>query len=310
MTSATTAPPPAATSTIALVTCLAIPDLEDDDRLLIAPLADHGYAARPVVWDDPEVDWARFDLTVLRSPWDYAPRRDEFIAWAKAVPRLANDAATVAWNTDKHYLAELAAAGVPIVPTRWVRPDGATGTASAALPDGGEWVIKPTVSAGSLDTGRYDLADPTDRAHAEAHLRRLRDEGRPAMIQPYLTAVDTYGETAMIFFGGVYSHAIRKGPMLAGPDLGAGRDGHGLYKPEAISAREPSADERALADRVLDALPAGPDDLLYARVDVIPGPDGAPMLIEVELAEPSLFLEYAGGAAERLAKVIAARAAR
>jgi hypothetical protein len=256
-----------------------------------------------VVWDDPTVDWDRYGLVVLRSPWDYAPRRDEFVAWAAGIPRLANAAAVVSWNTDKRYLAELDGAGVPVVPTDWVGPGDAW-----APPAAGHWVIKPSISAGSRDTGRYDLSLASHREHAAAHVRRLVAAGRTVMIQPYLEAVDTFGETALMFVGGEFSHAIRKGPMLDGPDLGPVEREAGLYKPETISAREPSADERALAEHVLDAMPSRPGGLLYARVDVIPGPDGEPVLIELELTEPSLFLGFAEGAAQRFADAIAAAA--
>ena len=190
---------------------------------------------------------------MLRSPWDYAPRRDEFVAWAASVPRLANAAAVVAWNTDKRYLAELSAAGVPIVPTVWVEPGDAWQPSHE-----GHWVIKPSISAGSLDTGRYDLSDTSHREHAAAHVERLQAAGRTVMIQPYLAAVDTYGETALMFIDGAFSHAIRKGPMLDGPDLESAERDDGLYKPEAISAREPTEAERALAERVLAALPVAP----------------------------------------------------
>jgi hypothetical protein len=283
---------------IALVTCADIPALEADDQLLLAPLAALGVRAEPVVWDDPAVDWAGYDLAVLRSPWDYAPRRAEFVDWAARVPRLANPAPVVTWNTDKRYLAELERAGVPVVPTRWLEPGD--GGVDAVLDGDGEWVVKPAVSAGSLDTGRYDLADPEHRALARAHADRLLAAGRTVMVQPYLSAVDGYGETALLYFDGRFSHAIRKGPMLDGPDLGVA----GLYKVEDISARVPTAAELEVARLVLAAAPA---DLLYARVDLIPGPDGAPVLVELELTEPSVFLGYADGAAQRFAEAIAAR---
>jgi hypothetical protein len=272
-----------------------LPALEDDDRLVIAPLAERGVAAEPVVWDDPAVDWSAFDLAVLRSPWDYSPRRDEFVAWAATVPSLANPADVIARNTDKRYLADLAAAGVPVVPTTWLAP-GAT----LSLPTSGEWVIKPAISAGSVDTGRYDLSTAAHRDLAAAHVARLSDAGRLTMLQPFLPAVDSYGETALIFLGGEFSHAIRKGPMLDGPDRGV----KGLYKEEVITARTPTVAERAVADAVLAAVPDA-DRLLYARVDLIPGPEGTPLLVELELTEPSLFLAYADGAAGRLAAAIA-----
>ncbi|RZU77056.1 hypothetical protein EV384_5768 [Micromonospora kangleipakensis] len=284
---------------VALVTCTELSDLDPDDRLVLAPLAARGIAAEAVVWDDPAVDWPAYDLAVLRSPWDYALRRDEFVAWARTVPALANSAEVVRWNTDKRYLAELSAAGVPTVPTAWVAPGEGWVAARS-----GEYVVKPAVSAGSQDTGRYDLADPEHRALAVAHVRRLSDAGRLTMVQPYLHAVDTAGETALLFLAGPdglrFSHAIRKGPMLTGPDLGV----EGLYKVEEISARTAAPAQLAVAEQALAAVPGGTGQLLYARVDLIPGPDGAPVLVELELTEPSLFIGYADGAPDRLADAI------
>lgn len=290
---------------VALVTCAELAALDPDDRLLLAPLATHGIRAEPVSWDAPDIDWSAYQLAVLRSPWDYVPRRDEFVAWAAAVPRLANPAHVVSWNTDKRYLDELAAAGVPTVPTTWIGPG-----IGWQPPPIGEYVIKPAVSAGSVDSGRYDLSDPEHRRLASAHLDRLRRAGRLAMVQPYLSAVDTVGETALLFLAGpdglTFSHAIGKGAMLTGPDRGVA----GLYQRERITPRRPSAAEHAVAERVLAAIPGGTDGLLYARVDLIPGPDGAPLLVELELTEPSLFLGHAAGAARRFADAIAYRVGR
>ncbi|SIN07880.1 ATP-grasp domain-containing protein [Micromonospora cremea] len=291
---------------VALVTCTEIIDLDPDDRLVLAPLAARGIAADAVVWDDPDVDWSSYDLVVLRSPWDYALRRDEFVAWASSVPALVNPAEVVRWNTDKRYLAELSAAGVPTVPTSWVEP----GESWQPPADTGEYVIKPAVSAGSQDTGRYDLADPEHRDLAGAHVRRLTDARRVAMVQPYLTAVDTEGETALLFLAGPdglsFSHAIRKGPMLTGPDFGP----DGLYKAEEITARTARPDQLDVAERTLATVPGGTRQLLYARVDLIPGPDGDPVLVELELTEPSLFLGHAEAAPDRLADAIATHLAR
>ncbi|MFU8875619.1 ATP-grasp domain-containing protein [Micromonospora sp. SL4-19] len=271
-----------------------------------ARLRHRGVAVEAAIWDDPAVDWSRYDLVVLRSPWDYALRRDEFVAWAQTVPRLVNPADVVRWNTDKRYLGELSAAGVPTVPTVWVEP----GEPWQPPADSGEYVIKPAVSAGSQDTGRYDLADPEHRELAAKHVRRLSDAGRVTMVQPYLSAVDTAGETALLFLTGpdglAFSHAIRKGPMLTGPDLGVAE----LYKEERIDARAALPDQLAVAQQALAAVPGGPDRLLYARVDLIPGPDGAPVLVELELTEPSLFIGYADAAPDRLAAAITTHLAR
>ncbi len=272
---------------------------------MLAPLAARGIAAEAVSWDDPAADWSAYDLVVLRSPWDYALRRDEFVAWARTVPTLVNPADVVRWNTDKRYLAELSGAGVPTVPTAWVAPGQ-----SWAPADSGEYVIKPAVSAGSQDTGRYDLADPEHRELAVRHVRRLSDGGRVTMVQPYLEAVDVVGETALLFLAGAdglaFSHAIRKGPMLTGPDLGV----DGLYKPEEITPRTATPEQLAVADRTLAVVPGGRDRLLYARVDLIPGPDGSPVLVELELTEPSLFIGHADGAPDRLADAIVTQLAR
>jgi hypothetical protein len=288
-------------SRVALVTCSEIADLDPDDRLVIAPLRARGIAAQPAVWDAP-VDWSAYDLAVLRSPWDYAPRREAFVAWADRVPRLANPAEVVRWNTDKRYLAALAASGAPTVPTTWVAPGDAW-----RPPPAGEYVIKPAVSAGSKDTGRYDLADSDHRRLAAEHVERLSAAGRDVMVQPYLSAVDDAGETALLFFAGAdglaFSHAIRKGPLLTGPDFGV----DGLYKAETIERRTVAAAELEVARRVLDAVPGGTDRLLYARVDLIPDADGAPLLVELELTEPSLFLAYDAGAPDRFAEAIASR---
>ncbi|HCT76979.1 MAG TPA: hypothetical protein DGG94_04190 [Micromonosporaceae bacterium] len=282
---------------VALVTCAELPDLYDDDQLVIPALEKLGVTAEPVVWDAPGVDWSAFDLVVLRSPWDYSPRRDEFVAWAKTIARLANRADVVEWNTDKRYLAELAAAGIPVIPTTFVAPTDMWLPPTAE----GEYVIKPAISAGSRDTGRYG---PADTELAIAHLGRLQRDGRVVMVQPYLPAVDTYGETALLYFADpgsgrlIFSHAIRKGPMLDGPDGEVI-----LFKPEKITPRVPSEAELAVGDAVLSVLPTG---LLYARVDLIPDPEGNPLLVEVELTEPSLFFQEGPGSADRFAASIAA----
>lgn len=283
---------------VALVTCSELPDLHADDQLLLAPLREHGITVTPAVWDDPAIDWDVFDLAVLRSTWDYTRRREQFLSWAHSVPRLANPAKLVEWNTDKRYLRALSAAAVAVVPTTWLEPGD-----PLALPDSGEYVVKPAVGAGSIDTGRYRLNDAAERALAEAHAARLLDAGATVMLQPYLTAVDTAGETAMLYVGGRFSHAIRKGPMLDGPDPGA----EGLFREELIEPREPSDAEREIAQATYAAIPGSQDDLLYARIDLIPADDASPIVLEVELTEPSMFLSHASGAAGRLAQAIAAR---
>ncbi|HZR92649.1 MAG TPA: hypothetical protein VFA44_09650 [Gaiellaceae bacterium] len=277
---------------VALATCAEVADGDEDTPALTAALRRRGIEAVPATWSDPDVDWERFALVVVRSTWDYAERYPAYLAWLDAVPRLANPAPVVRWSTDKRYLAELAARGVPVVPTAFVAPG------ERFEPPPGRFVVKPVVSAGGRRSASYR---PERQAEALAHIAALHAEGQTVIVQPYLDAVDADGETGLVYLGGAYSHALRKGPLLAAETP----PGTGLYLDETIEPRTASAAERELAAAALAALPFPAGELLYARVDVAPGPAGAPLVLEVELAEPSLYLWCDPGAAERLAAAIA-----
>lgn len=295
---------------IAIATCREAWRADEDAPLLLGALGDLGLDATEQVWDDGEVDWAGFDLVVIRSTWDYALRRDEFLAWADhvgSVTDLRNPASLVRWNTDKRYLADLAADGVPVTDTTFLLPGDGTRPAeriAEAIPPSSEFVVKPTVSAGSKDTVRYASPDADGNAvgAAAAQATALLEAGRPVMVQPYLSAVDSDGETGLVFLGGSFSHAFRKGALLS---VGGGAV-TALYAEEAISPREPTQEQLAVAERVLDAARArtGVREL-YARVDLLPGDDGRPVLLELELTEPSFFLATSDGAARRAALAIA-----
>src|SRR5207248_2241983 len=179
---------------IALATCAEVPELDEDGPALVAALAARGVEGIPAVWD-AEVDWNRFDLVVVRSAWDYAERRGEFLDWAARLPRVLNPPPVLRWSTDKRYLAELEAAGVPDVPA--------------------------------------------------------------------------------------------------------------LYLEEAVEPVEPSETDLHVAEAALAAAPF--EEFLYARVDLVHDPE--PLVLELELAEPSLYLLYGEGSADRLAELIAATVA-
>ena len=288
------------TQRIALATAAEFPDLDEDGSLLLGALSRVGLHAEPAVWTDEGVGWSSYDAVVVRSTWDYFYRRDEFLQWADRVAevtRLANSADVLRWNTDKTYLRELAEAGLPVVETTWLHPGD-----EFAVPVDGEYVVKPAVSAGSNDTNRY--VGGTHDAIAAEHASRLLTEGRVVMVQPYLDQVDSAGETALLFFAGKFSHAIRKAALLtpAMAELDA------AYRPETISVRQPSAAERDTAEQVLDTVAAlrrwPREQFTYARVDLVPGPDSTPTLIELELAEPSMFLVHDPPAADRFAAAI------
>lgn len=282
---------------VALATCAFLPNLDEDERLLIPALAGYGLVAEPRIWDDPSIGWDGFEMVVVRSTWDYSDRREAFLEWCARPRRLLNPPAVIRWNTDKRYLRELAAAGIAIVPTTWISPG--EGMAALVVPDG-QVVVKPSVSAGARNTSRYRHGD---HEAVRAHVERLLAEGRTVLLQPYVASVDSAGETGLIYVDGVLSHAIRKGPVLRAHGVATER----LWAPEEISTRVPDAAERALAEATLDALPWPREELLYARIDLVRGGDGQPMLLELELAEPSLFLGFADGAAERVAAGIARR---
>lgn len=284
------------TAKVVLATSAHLPHGDPDERAVPSALADVGVTARWFAWDDPAADFAAADLVILRSTWDYPDRREEFLRWCASVPTLRNTVEVVRWNTDKSYLLELAESGQAVVPTRLLRPGD-----TPDWPDT-EFVLKPAVGAGSRGAGRFGAGE-TERA--TEHLAALHARGTSVLLQPYQRRVDIEGETALVFFCGVYSHAFTKGPMLTGQ----GMDRSGLFVTETRAAADPPPTFRVLAEDVLDSaahrLGKSRAELLYARVDVVHGDDGVPALLELELTEPSLGFEQAGkGAAARFASAV------
>jgi glutathione synthase/RimK-type ligase-like ATP-grasp enzyme len=289
---------------IALVTCRAARGLDEDMPALVAAFAATGATAEIVDWDDTMVEWSRFDAALLRSAWDYAERRTEFLAWAErtaAETALFNPLSVVRWNSDKHYLGELAQAGLPVVPTSYAEtPADATRVLAEFLARHGasELVVKPAVGAGARGARRHDR---TATGETLAHMRALLEEGRSVMLQPYLEDVDTGGESALMFIDGRFSHTVRKGALLPrGAQATAG-----LFAPEEIGPRTADAAELAVAERILARLPF--DRLLYARVDLVRDGEGEPRLLELEITEPSLYLSHEPGSAARLVSAVLKR---
>jgi hypothetical protein len=180
-----------------------------------------------------------------------------------------------------------------VVPTEWLEPDQAFD-----LPDHGRLVLKPSVGAGSVDAGLFDLSDAHGAELARTHAERLLAAGQSVMVQPYMERIEGDGEAALIFFGTQFSHAITKGAMLAGQSELV----DGLYNREVIGPRDATAAELAVARAALAAIPGGADRLGYARVDLVPAADGSPVVMELELTEPSLFMAHAPGSPERFAR--------
>jgi hypothetical protein len=285
------------TRRLAVAASAAYPDLRDDWPLLRSALAARGIEATTAVWTDPSVDWASFDLVLANGAWDYIHHLKDFVAWTErvgALTRLVNPPAALAWNADKHYLSDLARLGLPIVPTVFF--DGSAG--GPGLP-AGTFVVKPTVSGGAFQSARYGDT-PADHAAALAHLDHLVAAGRCAMIQPYQPAVDTVGERGLIFMEGQLSHTIHKAALLR-PGVGAT---DGLAGQMVITASQATPAQHDMAARVLEAASGLVGPLTYARVDLVPDEEGAPVLMELEILDPALFFELHPAGAERLAEVL------
>ena len=282
---------------IALVTYRRLPDLDPDDRPLAAVLARRGHRVAAAIWDDPAVDWASVDIAMLRSPWDYLHRWNEFLDWAArtaAATRLLNPLDLVRWNSHKSYLVELRRRGAPVIPTE-IFPAASSMDVRARMAANG-WtraVLKPAVSADAYGT---ILVDDRGMAAAQAHADALLAE-RDVMIQPYLASVEEPGERCLVHIDGRLSHAVRKRSHFHG-----GRH----VGPEGVAV-EAADDERDAAAHVLRL--AGAEDALYARVDLARDDAGRPCLMELELVEPTLFFTGAPEAAVRMADALEARAA-
>jgi hypothetical protein len=282
---------------VALVTSDAFPNLYEDDLLLVEALDRLGIAARPAVWSDATLDWRADDALVIRSPWDYFERPGEFRAWLDA--RIAsgvlmcNAGEILDWNFDKRYLQDLAAAGVSLVPTIVVPRGDSPDVAELARARGwDEIVIKPTISGGAFRTHRLRVADAP--AHRDEIAAILADRG--LLIQPFLPEILGEGELSLLFFDGVFSHAVCKRPR------------HGDYRvqfqfggtSETVEVRpEWIAGARA-------CIAAAPSLPVYARVDgVIQG--GRFLLMELEVFEPLMFLNRHPEAPARFARAIQGR---
>jgi glutathione synthase/RimK-type ligase-like ATP-grasp enzyme len=273
---------------IAIATCADYADLKADDELLRKTLAERGCEARPVVWDDPRTDWSELDLCLVRSTWDYHEKHSRFLTWARrveATSKLRNPAEMIAWNSDKRYLRELGEHGVRTVPTVWIEEDSRLGLEQILAGTGWqEAVVKPVVDLGARNLSRVRAGEGSTAL--ESVLR-----GQGAMVQPFLSSLEERGELSLVYIEGKLNHAVRKRPAP------------GDFRVQSIwggtaSREEPTGAEVGLAEAALNLFRHVP---LYARVDLVEGPEGEPCLIELELIEPNLYLSHNPSAAEVLA---------
>ncbi len=280
---------------VALVTCAAMPGLYPDDRHLLHALRAAGLSAEPVVWEDPHYQWSAARLAVIRSAWDYSFRREQFVAWAEraaASTELWNSARVVRWNTHKRYLCDLMERGVSVVPTTLL-PAGSPEKLEEILDHRGwdDAILKAAVA----QSGRYALFVPREgRRAGQAHLDRLLPH-EDMLVQPYIPSVATVGELSLVFVEGECTHAVRK---RAAPGDFRVHDDYG----GTVELEPPSEAHLGVARAALAAVG---EPVHYARVDLVEGPAGQPMIMEFELVEPELFFRNSSTAVERFVASIA-----
>lgn len=281
---------------VALATWQGMPRSCPDDAPLLRAFRDAGLEARPLPWDTPGVDWAAFDLVVVRTTWDYYLRHAEFLAWVDRLAaeggRVWNPPAVLRWNSDKRYLLDLAAKGVPVVPTRVV--EAGLAVKLARLMDEEGWddaVVKPAVGAGAYCTFRTTRREaPAKQAGFEELLSR-----DAVLVQPFVPEVEQ-GEWSFVFVEGAFSHAVVKRPGKG--DFRVNEKHGGSLAPAAATP--------ALVQQAKEVLRHAPGPLLYARVDAVLR-DGALLLMELEALEPELFWRSARGSAARFVAAVRAR---
>ncbi len=267
---------------------------DEDESFLAAALADLGLVVETAPWDAPDVDWGAARMVIVRSTWDYVPRLEEFLAWARqveAATTLCNAAEVLEWNTHKGYLAQLEERGAPIVPTAFAGQGDRLALDQLAEDRGwSQMVVKPAVGAGSQG---LSLVRPD--ADGQQALDALLAAG-DVLVQPFVPSVHD-GELSVVLFGGVVSHAVMKVP--AEGDIRVQVEFGGDYREVEVPV-----EAGELATWIVGSTG---HDLLYARVDLLADDDGSWMLAELEVAEPSLYLGTVPSAAHRLAGVIASR---
>jgi hypothetical protein len=285
---------------VAFATCSLVPDGWPDDHEAASLLG-----ADFQSWDDADVDWNPYDRVVLRSVFTYQHRLDAFLAWCHAIgpDRLRNTPELVAFNADKRYLSKLSA---PSIPTTFVGTDD-------PLPDlDGEVVVKPNVSAGARNTGRFSPATHRD---AVALIDRIREDGRVALVQPYMSSVDAAGETTFVFFGGRLSHVLRKRAVLRPDEVapiairGFARElgvAQAMLEDDLVFAGKASPTEHALAQQVFAEVAEDFGTPLFLRVDLVPDAADLPILMEIEAIDPVFYFTLAPGASARFAAAVRA----
>jgi len=271
-----------------------------EDELVQTALERLGLSSIRVAWNSPDVDWSKFRCAVFRTTWDYFERIAEFTAWTERVQRLTrlcNDASTVGWNLDKHYLIDLEARGIPIVTSRFIER-GSDANLSDLLNATGweEAVVKPCISGAARHTYRVDRANAEALQSVVGPL--VADES--FILQPFIRDVARNGEDTLMVIDGRFTHAVRKLPKAGDFRV---QDDHG----GTVHDHEPTEEQIELAERTMAVCHPAPS---YGRVDMVRDNQGRLAVMELELIEPELWLRNNPSAATALALAIAKVAAR
>lgn len=286
-------------NSVAIVTCATRDDSGTADARLMDACAKVGLLASPMIWNDPAVEWQRFDACLVRTPWDWVENPLGFSQWIDVRGQdsfLLNPPETLQWGYEKTYLLALAAAGLPIIPTLLMdSPDTARVLAWARRQGWERLAIKPSLSAGSIGVS---IVPATERDVA-ASLNRPWPSMGALLVQPYQAAIETAGETSLIFIDGQYSHCVRKQPKSGDfrvqPQYGA-----------RLSACAPLPEQQALAQAVMDLVPG---NWILGRVDMVQDEKDSWRIIECEVVEPDLYFGHDDQAADRLALALKQRLA-
>ncbi|MSS83713.1 glutathione synthetase [Actinomycetaceae bacterium WB03_NA08] len=297
---------------VTLATAASMPNLYADETGLLDALADRGMDPHIAVWNDPAVDWDNAGLVVIRSVVDYAADRNGFLEWTRSLPRVLNHADVLEWNSDKHYLNELAERGLPTIPTTWLSASRGYSKhqVHSRFPAFGDFVVKPAVSSGVRDIGRYSSTSILGRQAAIAQVMELLGEGRDVMIQRYEETVETQGERSLIFFNGIISHAVDKGALLTPAQVT--EDEVQQVPVEAHSATDQELrwgeQIRLVLHEYVRERMGRDEQFLFNRVDLVPDGKGSFVVMEVALVDADLYLNAAPRALGNFADAISVRA--
>lgn len=272
------------------VTYSGLPELDPDDQLLLKELLSRGVPCAVAVWNDETIDWANAGICVIRSTWDYHMHYTNFLAWIKRVSRvttLINKASLVLWNSDKRYLHDLESWSIPIIPTVFITRG--TYTNLNLLLSQRQWeraVVKPALGLSTYGVKAVSFGD----CDGQSHLDALLSDGN-VLVQQFVDSVNDVGERAMVFFGGVYSHSVRKTPFQHLAPVG-----------EAGETLVTACDEEIeFARLTISKINPAP---VYARVDIVTDSTGQTRIMELELIEPTLYLSLYPPAVASFADVL------